>query len=98
MQAIRDILGLWLGEWFMDQSVGFPWLQRVLGLTNPNVTQIAALIQQAILAAPYVISVKASSTFDRTRRAFSYFFAAQLDTGQVVTGGSAQAFQVTGGA
>jgi hypothetical protein len=96
LQGIRDILGLWQGEFFLDQSAGFPWLS-FLGQTNPNTTQIAALLQQAILAAPYVISVKATSSFDRALRAFSYNFAAQLNTGEVVTGGSNQAFQVSGG-
>lgn len=94
--AIRDILGLWAASWFLDTGVGFPWFQQVLGSKNPNLTQIQALLRSAILSAPYVINVTASALFDSSARAFTYTFSAFLNTGEVITGGSAQAFRVQG--
>lgn len=30
-QAIKTGLLLWLGEWYLDNSLGMPWIQGVLG-------------------------------------------------------------------
>lgn len=96
-QSTVDSLSLWLGEWFLDNSVGFPWLQQVLGLKNPNITKIKALLRQTILAQPYVVDVVADAAFNRSTRAFAYSFAATLNTGQIITGGSGTPFAVSGG-
>lgn len=98
MQTIRDRLSVWLGEWFLDTAgVGFPWFQRVLGIKNPNVVQIKALLRQTILGCPYVVDVVADAVFTERNRSFAYAFAATLNTGQIVKGGSGTPFQVTGG-
>jgi hypothetical protein len=94
VQSIKDILALWEGDWFLDTGAGFPWLQSVLGVKNPNVTEIKGLLQQAIMFAPYVVSVTAVAVFNTALRAFFYTFQATLNTGQIITGGSNQAFQV----
>jgi hypothetical protein len=95
-QQILDGLGLWQGEWFLDQLAGFPWAQRVLGIKNPNVTQIQALLRQFLLSVANVVSVVASATFDVTRRAFSYTYTASLSNGQQLVGGSGQSPTITG--
>jgi hypothetical protein len=92
-QAI-DILALWASEWFLDQSIGFPW-QSLLGLKIVNTTQIEALLKQAILSVTGVTSVTAQVQFNRTQRAFSYNFSATLNTGAILTGGSNQPFRVS---
>jgi hypothetical protein len=94
LQTIKDILGLWQGEWFMDTGAGFPWLQQVLGVKNPNVTQIKGLLERAIKTAPYVVSVSAQVFFNPAARAFAYTFSAPLNTGEVITGGSNTPFRV----
>ena len=91
-QAI-DILSLWAGEWFLDQAVGFPW-NSLMGLKILNTTQIDGLLKEAILSVQGVVSVTAQVLFNRAARAFSYSFTAQLATGDVLTGGSNQAFSV----
>jgi hypothetical protein len=30
-QAVATRLKLWLGEWFVDQTIGMPWLTEVVG-------------------------------------------------------------------
>lgn len=96
-QAIADQFNLWLGEWFLDTTQGFPWVQRILGKTSVNLTQVRGLLRQAILLVPGVIAVEELNvTFDRVNLALAYFASAKLDTGQVVTGGSGVPFVVSG--
>ena len=93
-QAI-DILSLWQGEYFLSTQDGFPW-QLLMGLKILNTTQIEGLLKEAILSVQGVVSVTAQVLFNRVARAFSYSFTAQLATGDVLTGGSNQAFSVSG--
>ena len=95
-QWIIDSLSLWLGEWFLDTTEGFPWAQKVLGLKNASATEIKGLLRQAIKAAPAVVTVSAAAFFNRQLRQFAYTFAATLNTGQIITGGSGQPTQITG--
>jgi hypothetical protein len=92
LQATQ-ILNLWAGEWFLDQNVGFPW-SSILGLKILNTAAIESLLKQAILSVTGVVSVVAQVNFNRVQRAFSYTFAATLNTGAILTGGSNQAFSV----
>jgi hypothetical protein len=94
LQTIKDTLALWQGSWFQDLNAGFPWLQQVFGVVNPNITAIKGLLRQAILYCPYVIGVTASVFYSHSIRAFAYNFEATLNTGQVITGGSNQPFVV----
>ena len=94
LQAIQDTLALWEGSWFMDLNAGFPWLQSVLGVPNPSITQAKGLLTQAILYCPYVIAVQVQISFNSALRAFSWSFQATLNTGQILLGGSNTAFSV----
>lgn len=94
LQTILDTFGLWQSSFYLATNQGFPWLQQVLGVKNPNVTLLKGLFEQAILYCPYVASVTAQVFFDAATRAFSYTFRAILNTGEVLTGGSNQAFVV----
>lgn len=52
-QAISTRLKLWMGEWFLDNTVGTPWLQHILGRSsNPD-----AYIRRAILGTQGVVSL-----------------------------------------
>jgi hypothetical protein len=96
---IQDELGLWLGEWFIDVTVGFPWVNRVLGLKNPSLSQIRALLRQAILETPLVVSlVDLNLSLNPKTRALAYAFRAFLQNGAQVTGGTGVPFIVNGGA
>jgi hypothetical protein len=94
VQTLIDTFALWQGAYFLDQAAGFPWAQAVVGQMNPSVPYIEALLKDAILGVPGVVSVTASATFNRRTRAFSYSFTATLDTGVVVAGGSHTPFYV----
>lgn len=93
-QTCVDVLGLWQQSWFLDLNGGFPWIQQILGAKNPSTTLAKALLRQAILAVPYVIDVTVQVFFNPTTRQFAWSFQAPLDTGEVLTGGSGQAFHV----
>lgn len=42
VQSIRTRLLLYLAEWWLDESEGTPWLQKILGTpTNPTVVERA---------------------------------------------------------
>jgi hypothetical protein len=96
LQRVRDGLGLWALEWFLDQSAGFPWW-RILGQKNISATEAAAFIRQFLLSVEGIVSVTATAMVNATARSFAYAFQAQLNSGAVLTGGSGQAFKVTGG-
>lgn len=52
-QTISTRLKLWQGEWFLDNSAGTPWRQKILGKsTNPD-----AYIRQTVLGSPGVLSL-----------------------------------------
>jgi hypothetical protein len=55
-QGIQARLGVLLGEWFLDESVGVPYYQSVL-VKNPNETLIREVIRRALAATPGVTRV-----------------------------------------
>jgi hypothetical protein len=92
-QKITDEGNLWLQSWAFDQTVGMPWLQQVLGIKNPNLTAIRALIRRWLLATPRVVSVlQLSVGFAPGTRNAAYAYKVQLDTGEIVTGGAGVPF------
>jgi hypothetical protein len=95
-QQVIDGLALWKSEYFLDQLAGFPWAQSVLGQKLVNTTQISALLRQFLLSIQGIVSVQATSIFNRAARQFSYSYWAQLDTGQILTGGSASPPVISG--
>ena len=69
-QNIRTRLGLWVGQWFLDQTTGMPWLQYVLGAHT--VPFYDAAIRDNILGAPGVIGFQSySSTLGTATRALT---------------------------
>jgi hypothetical protein len=46
-QAVETGLLLWLGEWFLDTTVGMPWIEGVLG-KNSQATGDATIQNQII--------------------------------------------------
>ena len=87
-QQILDGLALFQGEWFLDQSAGFPWFQTVFGRKLVSTAQINQALRQFLLGVPGVASIVASSTFDGARRLFTYAFQGFLTNGLAVSGDS----------
>jgi hypothetical protein len=56
-QQLYIRLKTFLGEWFLDSSIGFPWFQSVLGIKVP-LGIVAQIIRKLILATPGVASIQ----------------------------------------
>jgi hypothetical protein len=87
-QLIDTSLLLLQGEWWADLAVGFPLFQRILGVYGVgNNPQIAALlIQQTILAVPYVTGMaNIDFSYDSLTRSFSYSCVVYTQFGMVQT-------------
>lgn len=87
-QSITDGLNLWQGEWFLNQDVGFPWMQQILGRKIVSTSAVETILKAFLLSVPGVATVQASSTFNRVARSFAYAFTATLNDGTNITGGS----------
>lgn len=75
--AVKSSLLLWLGEWYLDNTVGTPYMQGILG---PYSQQIAdTTIQNQIMQVEGVTDIASySSTLDESTRAMSV--QATIDT------------------
>lgn len=69
-QSVQTRLGLWEGEWFLDQTEGMTWKTEVLGLRTANTRDPA--IRRRVLGTTGVKAITAySSNLNRETRAFS---------------------------
>lgn len=69
-QAILTRLNLWTGEWWLDLSIGTPWLQQILGKPRGPGSPDAA-IRQRILTTPYVTNLTDyASNYNPTNRSW----------------------------
>jgi hypothetical protein len=98
-QLIQTSLLLLQGEWWADLTQGFPLFQKVLG-TSGNSSQVAALlIQQTIIAVPYVTGMAhVTLNYNSLTRTFSYFAIVYTQFGEVQVNfapGNAAAIPVT---
>jgi hypothetical protein len=50
-QACEIRLKFFLGEWFLDQRLGVPWFQRILG-QKPRLNAVSEILQSAALTTP----------------------------------------------
>jgi hypothetical protein len=54
-QAVETRLLLWEGEWFLDQTLGTPYAQEILGYGTETLYDLA--IQARILGTPGVVAI-----------------------------------------
>ena len=67
-QHLRIRLRFFLGEWFLDQRLGIPYIRDVFR-KNPNTNVITDIITRAALSTPGVLSVDSLSfDFDSAAR------------------------------
>lgn len=58
-QAVITRLKLWLGEWFIDESEGMPWLQSVIGYGTNDTAEPA--VRRHILQTQGVLTIESFS-------------------------------------
>lgn len=69
-QAVETALLLWLGEWYLDTSVGTPYVQGVLGKTSQDVAD--GTIQSVVLNVTGVVDISSyQSSINPNTRAMS---------------------------
>ena len=85
LQNLQQTLQLWLGEWFLDTTVGIPYRQQIL-VKSPNLDVIQADLVNAALDVPGVTSiVDYSVNFDSTGRSLTVSMSVQDSNGQTIT-------------
>lgn len=78
-------LNTWLGEWYLDTSIGFPWLQDVLG-QRYDAALVRRDIQTLCLSRLGVVGFQNyAATFDEDERELDVSFQALCDTGELIT-------------
>ncbi len=96
-QAFWTRLKSFQGEWFLDKSLGFPWLQSVLGQKTP-LPILQQMFRFLVVTTP---GVAALAQFDLRRtpnRGLALSFRAVLQDGTVLTEANFAPFIVPKGA
>lgn len=87
-QEILCSLRTFLGEWFLDNSIGVPWFQQVF-VKNVEKSVVDALIINTICSVPGVQTLLSyTSTINTSTRAMTISFKAQSTSGIVNYSGS----------
>jgi hypothetical protein len=69
-QVVQTSLLLWLGEWYLDNSLGMPWIEGVLGKHSQSTADIT--VQDYILNVQDVESISDfTSTNDQDLRLYT---------------------------
>lgn len=82
-QEIKITLLTWLGEWFLDQRVGVPYLENVL-VKNPDMNYIRAILRKKVANVDGVKNVVSlDAAYDRKTRLLNVEYEAQTEFGLV---------------
>jgi hypothetical protein len=76
-QVVRTSLLLWLGEWYLDITLGMPWIEGVLGKHNQSMADIT--IQDFILGVQGVTDITSFTSNDE-RNERLYTGSVEIDT------------------
>ncbi|MCX6027663.1 MAG: hypothetical protein NTY23_15690 [Chloroflexi bacterium] len=93
-QRIRGRIRLWLGDWFLDTSIGVPYLQ-ILGQKNAAAFAEATL-RRVILTTPGVAGLDTFSFALTADRSATVAFRARSTDGAVVEDGGFRVGTTTG--
>lgn len=82
-QHVIQRLRIFLGEWFLDNTIGLPFFDQIL-VKNPDKSKIDAIILNTILGTPGIQQVSTYSVdSDFTRRMLRVNFEAMTISGTV---------------
>lgn len=77
-QRLRITLYTFLGEWFLDRTVGVPYYQQIFGKIRTQ-SAVDLIFQQIITDDPDVIEILTfSSTLDSANRGYSMTFQVRV--------------------
>lgn len=76
-QVVQTSLLLWLGEWYVDVTLGMPWLEGVLGKHNQDTADVT--VQDYILGVQGVVDISSYSSIE-SRNLRNYTASAVIDT------------------
>ena len=79
-RKLQDRFQLWLGEWFANVNLGFPW-PAYLRTKSPNLGLLASAANAYAIATPGISTADISPTIDAARRHLSMPGTATLTTG-----------------
>lgn len=80
-QDLRCRLQFFLGEWFLDQRIGIPYFQQILG-AKPRIPVVKEIFRKAIMSTPGVLGLNdLSVVYEGTGRSISVSFKARTDVG-----------------
>lgn len=92
-QKLTNRFLLFLGEWFLDTTIGLPYFQAI-AVKNPDKRVLKQLFQQVILSVPAIKKILDLQVSISPRRVGSVFLRAQTDENKVIVGGEGPAFVV----
>ena len=82
-QNVLQNVRTFLGEWFLDNTVGVPYFQQIL-VKNPDQGKVDALIQNAILSTPGIVQLLSyASSINTQSRSISIQFKALSTSGVI---------------
>lgn len=81
-QQLQIRLRFFLGEWFLNENEGMPYIDNIIGAKNPSVALMTDIFRRAILGVPGIVSLDSIEfDFDASSRTLSVDFSATCDTG-----------------
>ena len=84
-QRLKITLFTFLGEWFLDTTIGVPYFQQVLGKGRSK-SAVDVIFQSIIAADPGVIEIKEfSSTLDSAARGYEMTFSVRVSKTEVTS-------------
>jgi len=82
-QQVKITLLAFLGEWFLDNRFGIPYLEDIL-VKNPRISSVESILRSRIAAVPDVRRVEfLTLDFNRQRRELIVDFAANTELGLI---------------
>ncbi len=85
IQQLRSRMQFFLGEWFLNRLIGFPYWTDVF-VKDPRLGAIRSFYRQTILTTPGIASlVTLDLDFATATRALSVAFSAKKDDGGILT-------------
>lgn len=83
IQRVYIRLRTFFSEWYLTDTYGVPWLERILGHKG-NKSTVDAILNEQLLSVDGVAQVlEFVSNFDNAQRTYSCSFRVRTDSGQI---------------